>query len=55
LQGLDARAVYKLESIDGKLIDKQQQLSGAYLTQNGINLNLQGDYDSTAVLIHRMN
>jgi alpha-galactosidase len=55
LQGLDARAVYKLESIDGKLIDKQQQLSGAYVMENGIDLNLQGDYDSTAVLIHRTN
>jgi alpha-galactosidase len=54
LQGLDARAVYKLESIDGKLIDKQPQMSGTYLMQNGINLNLRGDYDSTAVLLHRM-
>jgi alpha-galactosidase len=55
LQGLDARALYKLESIDGKLMDEQPQLSGAYLMQNGINLNLRDDYDSTAVLLRRMN
>jgi alpha-galactosidase len=53
LRGLDARAVYKLESIDGKLTDKQPQLSGAYLMENGLNLNLRGDFDSTAVLLHR--
>jgi alpha-galactosidase len=54
LQGLDARAVYKLESIDGKLVDKRPQLSGAYLMENGLNLNLRGDFDSTAVLLHRI-
>src|SRR5437763_9323979 len=52
-QGLDSRAVYRLESIDGKLTDKQSELSGAYLMQNGIDLNLRGDYDSTAVLLRR--
>ncbi len=55
LQGLDAHAVYRLESIDRKVMDEQPQLSGAYLMQNGIDLNLRGDYDSTAVLLHRMN
>jgi len=55
LQGLNARAVYKMESIDGKLIDKRPELSGAYLMENGLNLNLRGDFDSTAVLLHRIN
>jgi alpha-galactosidase len=54
LRGLDARAVYKLESIDEKLLDKQTELSGAYLMENGLNLILRGDFDSTAVVIHRM-
>ena len=54
LRGLESRAVYKLESIDGKLVDKQPELSGAYLMGNGLNLNLRGDFDSTAVLLHRV-
>ncbi|MGI8959111.1 MAG: alpha-galactosidase [Bryobacteraceae bacterium] len=54
LPGLDARAVYKVESIDGKLLDKQTELSGAYLMENGLNLILRGDFDSTAVLLHRI-
>ncbi len=54
LEGLDSRAVYRLESIDGKLTDRQSELSGAYLMQNGLNLRLRGDYDSTAVLLQRV-
>lgn len=54
LRGLDPRAVYTLESIDGKLLDKQPQLSGAYLMQNGVNLKLENDYDSTAVVLERV-
>jgi len=54
LRGLESRAVYKLESIDGKLVDKQPELSGAYLMENRLDLNLRGDFDSTAVLLHRV-
>ena len=53
-QGLDNHAVYRLESIDGKLLDKQSELSGAWLMQNGIHLDLKGDFDSTLVLLHRI-
>src|SRR5207245_1185841 len=38
LRGLEERALYKLESVDGKLVDKQPQLSGAYLMHSGLNL-----------------
>ncbi|MBV9767871.1 MAG: alpha-galactosidase [Acidobacteriaceae bacterium] len=54
LQGLDSRAVYRLESADGKLLQKQAELSGAYLMQNGVNLNLRDDYDSTAFVLQRV-
>ncbi len=54
VQGLDTRAVYRLESIDGKLMDKQAELSGAYLMEHGLNLSLRGDFDSTAVLLDRV-
>ncbi|HWC97070.1 MAG TPA: alpha-galactosidase [Candidatus Sulfopaludibacter sp.] len=54
LQGLDEKAVYKLEGIDNKLLDRQPQLSGAYLMTAGLNLNLRGDFDSTAVVLERV-
>ena len=54
LAGLDEKAVYKLEAIDNKLVDKQTELSGAYLMDNGLNLRLRGDFDSTAVLLRRV-
>jgi alpha-galactosidase len=54
LRGLDPRAVYRLESVDGKLVDTQKELSGAYLMGHGLNLNLRGDFDSTAVILERM-
>ena len=50
LQGLDARAVYQTELWDGTMLDK---VSGAYLMQNGLHVRLRGDFDSTAVLLHR--
>ncbi|HTU46155.1 MAG TPA: alpha-galactosidase [Bryobacteraceae bacterium] len=54
LRGLEARAVYRLESTDGKLLDKQAEMSGAYLMQNGLHLQLEDDYDSTAVVLQRL-
>jgi alpha-galactosidase len=53
LRGLDERAVYRVTSIDGKLLEKQPQLSGAYLMRAGLNVNLRGDFDSTAVILDR--
>ncbi len=54
LRGLDERAVYRVESIDGKLLEKQPELSGGYLMRGGLNVNLRGDFDSTAVLLERI-
>lgn len=54
LRGLDARALYRLESTDGKMVERQPELSGAYLMSAGLNLNLRGDYDSTAVVLERV-
>ena len=51
LAGLNPRFLYQLESIDGKLIEKQSRASGAYLMENGVNLKLVGDFDSTALLV----
>jgi alpha-galactosidase len=54
LWGLDERAVYRVESIDGKLVETPPQLSGAYLMKAGLNLNLRGDFDATAVILERV-
>jgi alpha-galactosidase len=54
LRGLDERALYRVEAVDGKLLDRQPQLSGAYLMRVGINVNLRGDFDSTAVILDRL-
>lgn len=55
LRGLDERALYRLEPLDpGKYNGKQLQLSGAYLMHNGVNVNLRGDFDSTAVVLQRI-
>ena len=54
LRGLDERAVYRVEPIDGKLLERQPQLSGAYLMRAGLNVNLRGDFDATAVILERI-
>ena len=54
LRGLDPRAMYRVESIDGKLAEKQPQFSGAYLMEAGLNPTLRGDFDATAVVLERV-
>jgi alpha-galactosidase len=53
LQGLDPRGVYRLQSIDGKLVSPATDVSGAYLMENGVNVKLTDDFDSTAVVLTR--
>jgi alpha-galactosidase len=54
LRGLDPQALYKVDATEGKLLDRQQQVSGAYLMSVGLNLNLRADYDAAAVVLERM-
>ncbi|MGO9262325.1 MAG: alpha-galactosidase [Bryobacteraceae bacterium] len=54
LQGLDEKAIYKLEATGNKLVERQPQLSGAYLMRAGLNVNLRGDFDSTVVILDRV-
>jgi alpha-galactosidase len=54
LAGLNPRFVYRLESVDGKLSNTETEASGAYLMDSGVNLNLRGDYDSTALVVTRV-
>ena len=53
LRGLDERALYKVESVNHKLVEREAKLSGAYLMSAGLNVNLRGDFDGTAVILER--
>jgi alpha-galactosidase len=53
LKGLDERAIYRVRTMDDKLMNKAQTLSGAYLMNHGIELRLTGDYDSTSIGFER--
>ena len=50
LTGLDPKATYKVQTLGQTA---SQEVSGAYLMENGVNVRLAGDYDSTAVLLER--
>jgi alpha-galactosidase len=53
LRGLDEKATYKVDSLNGKLDGGQQTLSGAYLMNRGLSVNLGGDFDSTAIVLEK--
>ena len=43
-----------MRTIDDKLVEKQETLSGSFLANSGLHLKLTGDYDSTSVLLERI-
>lgn len=64
LRGLDPKAIYKVEMLDGPpSFGRQPQVpppaptveerSGAYLMSQGVTVSLRGDYGSTAVILER--
>jgi alpha-galactosidase len=53
LRGLDEAAIYKVEAIDPRQLPEPATASGAYLMHRGINLDLNGDYDSTSVILEK--
>ena len=54
LRGLEAGGLYRLQPIDNKLVEKQRVLSGSYLMNHGLDFNLVGDFDSTSLLLDRV-
>jgi alpha-galactosidase len=54
LRGLDEKAVYRVKPLDEKLVEKQEALSGSYLMNHGLNVLLRGDFDSTSVLLEKI-
>jgi alpha-galactosidase len=54
LCGLDARAVYRVNAMDGKLApDTLTEASGAYWMQHGIDVNLIGDFQAAVFRLER--
>jgi len=54
LRGLVPDAVYRVERLDDKLVDKAATLSGAALMERGLTFDLRGDFDATSVLLERV-
>ena len=55
LRGLDDRSVYRVKALDSRnLREKLETVSGAYLQSHGLNITLTGDYDSTSILLERV-
>ena len=54
LRGLSEGATYRVKPLGGKLVEKQGILSGSFLMSRGLHLRLEGDFDSTAVLLERI-
>jgi alpha-galactosidase len=58
LRGLDEKALYRIRTIDDKLMvppgfSVAEGVSGSFLMHHGLDLNLRGDYDSTLVILER--
>ena len=53
-QGLDERATYRVTATDDKVADRPDVLGGAALMHRGLNLKLGGDFDSTLIILGRV-
>jgi alpha-galactosidase len=53
LRGLDAQALYKVRTIDNKLVERIDTVSGSYLMNKGVTFRLGGDFDATMVILER--
>jgi alpha-galactosidase len=54
LRGLDANAVYRVQTMDGKLDpDTPQEASGAYWMHHGVDVLLRGDFQAAAFTLER--
>ncbi|MBZ5565966.1 MAG: alpha-galactosidase [Acidobacteriia bacterium] len=59
LRGLEENALYRIKTIDNKLIvppglNPENGVSGSFLVHHGLNLDLRGDYDSTLVILEKL-
>jgi alpha-galactosidase len=54
LRGLEEKAQYRVTAVNKKLVGGDKTHSGAYLMNRGLDFNLTGDYDATAVTLERV-
>jgi alpha-galactosidase len=54
LLGLEKDALYKVQAIDPAKVQETGAVSGAYLMNHGLDLQLVGDYDSTAITFEKV-
>ncbi len=54
LRGLEPNAMYRLHALDPEKYTGEAVMSGSVLMGAGVNVNLSGDYDSTALVIERV-
>jgi alpha-galactosidase len=54
LRGIDPDAIYRVTTIDDKLTDRRDTISGAALMNRGLVFRLTGDYDSTMLILDRV-
>jgi alpha-galactosidase len=54
LRGLDPRAVYRVRTRVGTIVETLDTASGAYLLAHGITFDLKGDFDAGVVVLERM-
>ena len=55
LAGLDPQAMYTVRPLDQQKYTGENIVSGSILMGMGVSLNLKGDYDSTALVLERVN
>jgi alpha-galactosidase len=54
LRGLEESAQYRVTAVNKKLVGGDKTYSGAYLMNHGLDFELTGDYDATAVTLERV-
>jgi alpha-galactosidase len=54
LNGLDENALYRIQPIDDKLVERPPVASGGWLAQHGLRFRLRGDFDSSSVLLEKL-
>jgi len=54
LRGLDESARYRIKTIDDKLVERVEVTAGSYLMHHGLDFHLGGDYDSTSLVLQKV-
>jgi alpha-galactosidase len=54
LRGLDPEALYTIEPMDDQLVEPQSTVSGSFLMNHGLDLKLGGDFDSTMIVLEKV-